>query len=200
LLRVDSIAPGGSWSQAGRKWRPQLALETWLGPFRKRPASVNRRQPGSEQSKGTIFPAPMLSGALKTTRSRHDDPLCLLWGLFCSFRSCWASLGYGGMRRWLSQHVRRSVRPRRMAGSYARSQRVPGHIPANSPLRPVSPMESAIHDVCSHLNRPRAEVHLPNLRPGIAFPSEHDLEPTLIQAESNPADHGRDGCYVQVSL
>ncbi len=30
---------------------------------------------------------------------------------------------------------------------------MPGHIPANSPLRPLSPMESAIHDVCSHLNR-----------------------------------------------
>jgi len=34
----------------------------------------------------------------------------------------------------------------------------------------------------------------------VAFPSEHDLEPTHIQAESHPADDGRDGCNVQVSL
>jgi hypothetical protein len=31
---------------------------------------------------------------------------------------------------------------------------MPGHIPAISPLRPISPMESAIHDVHTALNRP----------------------------------------------
>jgi hypothetical protein len=35
---------------------------------------------------------------------------------------------------------------------------------------------------------------------GIAFRSKQDLEPTFIQAEPKPAGHGRDGCYVQVSL
>jgi hypothetical protein len=58
------------------------------------------------------------------------------------------------MRRWLSQHVRWSVRSRRVAGRFACSERVPGHIPAISPLRPISPMESAIHDVHTALNRP----------------------------------------------
>jgi hypothetical protein len=33
-----------------------------------------------------------------------------------------------------------------------------------------------------------------------AFLSEHDLEPTDIQAKSNPCDDGCDGCNVQVSL
>ena len=46
------------------------------------------------------------------------------------------------------------VRDGRMAGGFARSERMSGHIPASSPLRPLSPMESAIHDVYSHLNRP----------------------------------------------
>jgi hypothetical protein len=76
-----------------------------------------------------------------------------LGGLPCSFRPCWASLRYRRMRRWLSQHVKGSVRPRRMAGRFARLERVPGHIPANSSLRPISPMEPAIHDVRPDLNR-----------------------------------------------
>jgi hypothetical protein len=105
---------------------------------------------------------------LMTTRSR-DDPLFLLWGLLCTFRCYWASLGYRRMRRWLSQNVRRSVRSRRMAGRFARSERVPGHIPANSPLRPLSPMESAIHDVCPFLNPPG--VNGTKIRPG--FPLLH---------------------------
>src|SRR5438309_11104639 len=71
-----------------------------------------------------------------------------------AFAPTGAGLGYGGMRRWLSQHIRRSVRSRRMAGRFARSERVPGHITASSPLRPVLPMEPAIHDVHSDLNRP----------------------------------------------
>jgi hypothetical protein len=51
------------------------------------------------------------------------------------------------VRRWLSQHVRRSLRSRRVAGKFARLERVPSHISAIAPLRPIPPMESAIHDV-----------------------------------------------------
>jgi hypothetical protein len=82
-------------------------------------------------------------------------------------RKCWplSLKGYGGMRRWLSQHVARSVRSRRVAGRFARSERVPGHIPAISPLRPISPMESGIDDVRTALNRPR---YLPHGQ-GVAF-------------------------------
>jgi hypothetical protein len=90
---------------------------------------------------------------LKTTRS-VCDPLCLPLGLPCSFRPYWSGLSYRRMRHRLSQHVGRSVRPRRMAARFAHSERVPGCIPGNSPLRSLSPMESAIHDVYSHLNRP----------------------------------------------
>jgi hypothetical protein len=91
-----------------------------------------------------------LGSFLKTTRS-VCDPLWLPLGLPCSFRPYWSGLSYRRMRHRLSQHVGRSVRPGRMAARFARSQRVPGYIPANSPLRPLSPMESAIHDVYSHL-------------------------------------------------
>jgi len=35
--------PGDLWRRTGRKWRPRLALETWLGPFASGPASVTRR-------------------------------------------------------------------------------------------------------------------------------------------------------------
>ena len=106
---------------------------------------------------GTISAALMLTCALKTTRSRLDDPLHLLhllWGLPCNCRSYWASRGYGRMRRWLSQHARRSLRSRRVAGRFARPERVPSHIPAISPLRPISPMESAISDVRCAMNYP----------------------------------------------
>jgi len=95
---------------------------------------------------------------LKTTRSACD-PLCLPVGLPCSFRPYWSGLSYRRMRHRLSQHVRRSVRPRWMAARFARSERVPGYIPAISPLRPLPPMESAIHDVYSHLNRPGCYGH-----------------------------------------
>ena len=95
---------------------------------------------------------------LKTTRS-VCDPLCLPLGLPCSFRPYWSGLSYRRMRHRLSQHVRRSVRPRWMAARFARSERVPGYIPAISPLRPLPPMESAIHDVYSHLNRPGCYGH-----------------------------------------
>jgi hypothetical protein len=53
---------------------------------------------------------------LKTTRSVCDPP-CLPLGLPCSFRPYWSGLSYRRMRHRLSQHVRRSVRPRRMAAT-----------------------------------------------------------------------------------
>jgi hypothetical protein len=42
----------------------------------------------------------------------------------------------GGCGVGLSQHVRGSVRLRRMAGGFARLERVPGHIPPTPPCGP----------------------------------------------------------------
>jgi hypothetical protein len=41
----------------------------------------------------------------KTTRSRTDDPLCSLWSLLCSFRSCRTSLGRGRMWSRVQHHI-----------------------------------------------------------------------------------------------
>jgi hypothetical protein len=44
------------------------------------------------------------------------------------------------------------MRSPRVAASYARAERVLSHVPGITPLRPLSPMEQAIHDVHSLLN------------------------------------------------
>ena len=72
--------------------------------------------------------------------------------LLLSFAFAPSAYAAGGVRRWLSQHIRGRVCSRRVAASYARSERMPGHGPGIAPLRPLSPMEPPIHDVHSHLN------------------------------------------------
>ena len=95
---------------------------------------------------GTIIRAPMLTTHWRQ-RGAADDPLCLLWSLPCSCRASGANRRCRRVRHWLSRHVRRSLRSRWVAGRFARVERVPSHISAIFPLRPISPMESAIHDV-----------------------------------------------------
>ena len=68
------------------------------------------------------------------------------------FRLCHLSLRCRGVRRWLSQHIRRSMCSRRVAASYARSERMSRYVQGISPVRPISSMEPAIHDVHSLLN------------------------------------------------
>jgi hypothetical protein len=125
-------------------------IGTFAGVWFALPACATKPQTGRRRPQLSFQE---LGPFLKTTRS-VCDPLCLPLGLPCSFRPYWSGLSYRRMRHWLSQHIRRSVRPRRMAARFARSERVPGYIPAKSTLRPLPPMESAILDVYSHLNRP----------------------------------------------
>ena len=86
-------------------------------------------------------------GRSQDNEEAANDPLCMPWGLPCTFRPYWASLGCRRVRRWLSRHVRRSLRSRRVARRFAGLERVPSHISVYSPLRPILPMEPAIHDV-----------------------------------------------------
>ena len=84
------------------------------------------------------------------TRSRDDDPLCILWDIPCSSRrSC---LGAGACGVGCSSTPEGAcVRDGWQQGLPVRNE-VPSHVPTISPLRPISPVESAIPDVCTALN------------------------------------------------